>query len=215
MQESYAMLNKHGINVVQEEVERCDSLRYKWERLKEQARGVQQHLIDIQPTFKSDLLEKVEVYQKLTSDFYGDYEEVGACVSSWQLILTFLLFARFFLRSLFLLLLFNPLSLFFLFSFTSPIHMHPLTAFSLSSSSSSLCSFLFTTLPCFPLHSSHVSTNTLSLSLCLTLSVSLQGGPNVDGIAPREASDRLQTFQVSMREKTMVTQSSNNYFNKP
>ena len=150
MQESYAMLNKHGINVVQEEVERCDSLRYKWERLKEQARGVQQHLIDIQPTFKSDLLEKVEVYQKLTSDFYGDYEEVGACVSSWQLILTFLLFARF-SWLLFLLLLFNPMSLVvFLFSFTSPIHMHPLAAFSLSSSSSSLCSFFSPPSPVSP-----------------------------------------------------------------
>ena len=70
------MLNKHDLPVAKEETERCDTLRYSWERLNATAAEVQTHLLSIQPNFKSELIEDVKVFITDCSNFYGDYDTV-------------------------------------------------------------------------------------------------------------------------------------------
>ena len=77
IQESYNLLQKHGIQVSQEDIERVDTLRYMWQKLHEQVAGIQTILLKIQPQFKEDLLEKVEAYQKEVSTFTDDYTAVS------------------------------------------------------------------------------------------------------------------------------------------
>ncbi|XP_064611990.1 dynein axonemal heavy chain 5-like isoform X2 [Liolophura sinensis] len=81
IEESYALLNKHDLPVVKEEIERCDTLRYSWEKLQNQAAEVQTHLIEIQPNFKSNLIEDVKVFIVDCNNFYHDYEESGPMVA--------------------------------------------------------------------------------------------------------------------------------------
>jgi dynein heavy chain len=76
LQESYAMLNKHDLPVAKEETERVDTLRYSWQKLQAQASTVSSHLIEIQPGFKSKLIENVKLFHTETADFYGDYHGV-------------------------------------------------------------------------------------------------------------------------------------------
>ena len=76
-QESYNLLQKHGIQVSQEDIERVDTLRYMWQKLHEQVAAIQTVLLKIQPQFKEDLLDKVEAYQKEVSTFADDYTTVS------------------------------------------------------------------------------------------------------------------------------------------
>ncbi|GFO43348.1 dynein heavy chain 5, axonemal [Plakobranchus ocellatus] len=80
IEESYAMLNKHELKPEKEESEKVDTLRYSWERLQAQAVEVQDHLIKIQPNFKSDLIEDVKTFKVDCDDFYGSYDEKGPMV---------------------------------------------------------------------------------------------------------------------------------------
>lgn len=77
VQESYAMLNKHDLKPQKEDSERCDTLRYSWERLLAQAVEVQDHLIKIQPGFRQELIRDVKVFKKDCGDFYKSYDEVS------------------------------------------------------------------------------------------------------------------------------------------
>lgn len=70
------MLNKHDLKPEKEEAEKCDTLRYSWERLQAQAIEVQDHLLKIQPNFKSELIEDVKVFNVDSADFYDSYDEV-------------------------------------------------------------------------------------------------------------------------------------------
>ena len=70
------MLNKHDLKPEKEESEKVDTLRYSWERLQAQAVEVQDHLIKIQPNFKSELIEDVKTFKVDCDDFYGSYDEV-------------------------------------------------------------------------------------------------------------------------------------------
>ena len=76
-QESYNLLQKHGIQVSQEDIERVDTLRYMWQKLHEQVAAIQTVLLKIQPQFKEDLLDKVEAYQKEVSNFTDEYTTVS------------------------------------------------------------------------------------------------------------------------------------------
>ncbi|XP_048253391.1 dynein axonemal heavy chain 5-like isoform X2 [Haliotis rufescens] len=80
IEESYAVLNKHDLPVVKEETERCDTLRYSWEKLNTQAAEVQTHLLTIQPEFKSELVENVKIFEQETTDFYRGYDTTGPMV---------------------------------------------------------------------------------------------------------------------------------------
>lgn len=71
------MLNKHELPLVREEAERCDTLRYSWEKLQALASEVQTHLLTIQPEFKQELIENVKVFIHDCGDFYGSYDKVS------------------------------------------------------------------------------------------------------------------------------------------
>ena len=66
----------------QEDIERVDTLRYMWQKLREQVAEIQSILLKIQPQFKEDLLEKVEAYQKEVSTFTEEYTTVSCYVTA-------------------------------------------------------------------------------------------------------------------------------------
>ena len=70
------MLAKYEIAVSKEEVERVDTLRYAWRNLQFLAKDVQNNLVQIQPTFKRDLVEKVIKFKVDTDHFMNDYAQV-------------------------------------------------------------------------------------------------------------------------------------------
>ncbi|XP_052062310.1 dynein axonemal heavy chain 5-like isoform X2 [Mytilus californianus] len=80
IEESYAMLNKHELPVNKEEMERCDTLRYSWEKLQAQAAEVQTTLLEVQPMFKSELIENVKTFIGDCDDFCGGYDTAGPMV---------------------------------------------------------------------------------------------------------------------------------------
>ncbi len=74
------MMQKHHIQVSQEDIERVDTLRYMWDKLREQVISLQTTLCKIQPKFHSTLVENVELYQSEVSSFVSDYTEASAIV---------------------------------------------------------------------------------------------------------------------------------------
>lgn len=75
-QDSFAMLNRHELPSVAEEAERCDSLRYVWEKLNLQALTVQDNLLELQPTFRETLAVEVKEFIENCDNFYQNYDQV-------------------------------------------------------------------------------------------------------------------------------------------
>ena len=71
------MLNKHELHVPRDEAERVDTLRYSWQKLTALAFKVSNHLIEIQPNFKSGLIDNVKTFVDDTNKFYDDYKVVS------------------------------------------------------------------------------------------------------------------------------------------
>ncbi|XP_039248303.2 dynein axonemal heavy chain 5-like isoform X1 [Styela clava] len=84
IENSYNILTKFNIPVTKEELERVDLLRYTWEKLLVQATEVQNNLVDIQPSFRGELVDSIEVFQEDLSDFYGSYQANGPMVEGVQ-----------------------------------------------------------------------------------------------------------------------------------
>ncbi|KFQ24224.1 Dynein heavy chain 8, axonemal, partial [Merops nubicus] len=80
IEEAYAILHRFGIEVTKEESEGVDSLRYSFKKLQTNAGRVQDELIQVQPKFKSNLLESVAVFQEDLSNFEVSYETEGPMV---------------------------------------------------------------------------------------------------------------------------------------
>ena len=76
LQECYTLLQRHGIVVSQEEIERVDTLRYLWQKLRQQVSEILSELIRVQPTFKESLLKNVVTFQHNMETFVENYEEV-------------------------------------------------------------------------------------------------------------------------------------------
>ena len=76
VEECYAFLQRCGVAVPREEIERVDSLRYTFKNLQSQASAVQSHLVSIQSTFKTQLQESVEVFKNDLSTFFDSYTKV-------------------------------------------------------------------------------------------------------------------------------------------
>lgn len=80
VEECYAFLQRCGVAVPREEIERVDSLRYTFKNLQAQACTVQSHLVSIQLDFKKDLLESVQIYKQDLEAFLGHYNQVGCAI---------------------------------------------------------------------------------------------------------------------------------------
>ncbi|XP_022805941.1 dynein heavy chain 5, axonemal-like [Stylophora pistillata] len=80
IEESYAMLNRYELLVAKEESERVDTLRYSWQKLQSLATESQGHLIQIQPNFKGDLIDKVQIFIEDVTSFSSDYQTTGPMV---------------------------------------------------------------------------------------------------------------------------------------
>lgn len=76
VEECYAFLQRCGVAVPREEIERVDSLRYTFKNLQSQACVIQSHLVAIQKDFKVDLLESVEVFKQDLDSFTTHYNQV-------------------------------------------------------------------------------------------------------------------------------------------
>ncbi|XP_065179973.1 dynein axonemal heavy chain 5-like [Sycon ciliatum] len=84
IEDTYTFLNKHGFHPHRDEVERVDSLRYRWERVSNKASDVQVHLASVQPHFRQDLLEKVAAFKIDTVDFFSSYADDGPMVQGLE-----------------------------------------------------------------------------------------------------------------------------------
>lgn len=69
-------MQKHSIQVSQDDVERVDTLRYMWAKVQEQVGQLQTTLLKIQPQFRATLIENVVTYQTEVTSYVGDYTTV-------------------------------------------------------------------------------------------------------------------------------------------
>lgn len=76
VEECYAFLQRCGVAVPREEIERVDSLRYTFKNLQSQACVVQSHLATIQQGFKTDLQESVLRFNDDMNSFLTHYNQV-------------------------------------------------------------------------------------------------------------------------------------------
>uniref|UniRef100_A0A673T0U8 Dynein axonemal heavy chain 8 n=1 Tax=Suricata suricatta TaxID=37032 RepID=A0A673T0U8_SURSU len=80
IEEAYAILNRFEVEVTKEESEAVDTLRYSFNKLQSKAVSVQDELVQVQPKFKSNLLEAVEVFREDVMNFAEAYETEGPMV---------------------------------------------------------------------------------------------------------------------------------------
>lgn len=81
IEESYALLNKYGLLIAKEEMDKVDTLRYAWEKLLARASEVQNELVTLQPGFRKELISTVEVFLQDCHQFYLDYDLNGPMAS--------------------------------------------------------------------------------------------------------------------------------------
>lgn len=71
------MLIKYDLSVNKEEIEKCDTLRYFWEKFQVQIFEVQTEFFQVQSQFKSEFIENVKIFNTDCSDFYSIYDTVS------------------------------------------------------------------------------------------------------------------------------------------
>lgn len=81
IEQSYAILAKYEVAVPRAETERLDTLQYAWHKVLGQSGEVQEHLIRIQPQFKTSLLDSVTQFVKDVDAFTRDYNASGPMVT--------------------------------------------------------------------------------------------------------------------------------------
>ncbi|XP_012498101.1 PREDICTED: dynein heavy chain 5, axonemal [Propithecus coquereli] len=81
IEESYALLNKYGLLIAKEEMDKVDTLHYAWEKLLTRAGEVQNELVALQPSFRKELISAVEVFLQDCHQFYLDYDLNGPMAS--------------------------------------------------------------------------------------------------------------------------------------
>uniref|UniRef100_A0A8P0PPD2 Dynein axonemal heavy chain 5 n=1 Tax=Canis lupus familiaris TaxID=9615 RepID=A0A8P0PPD2_CANLF len=81
IEESYALLNKYGLLIAKEEMDKVDTLRYSWEKLLARASEVQNELVSLQPSFRKELISTVEIFLQDCHQFYLDYDLNGPMAS--------------------------------------------------------------------------------------------------------------------------------------
>ena len=73
IEETYAIFNRYEIVFNDGKPELVDTLQYGWRKCLQQGKDVQSHLLDIQPTFKKNLLDDVAVFKQDVTTFVDDY----------------------------------------------------------------------------------------------------------------------------------------------
>ena len=63
IEEAFALLNRFEYEVDADEANRCDSIRYAWNKCLSKSKTVQEDLDVIQPQFKNNLLNCVETFK--------------------------------------------------------------------------------------------------------------------------------------------------------
>ncbi|XP_067841426.1 dynein axonemal heavy chain 8-like [Heptranchias perlo] len=81
IEEAYHILNKYDVEISKEETEGVDTLRYFFNKVQVKARNVQDELVQVQPKFKANLLESVDLFQKEVLKYGRQYEKEGPMVS--------------------------------------------------------------------------------------------------------------------------------------
>ncbi|XP_078222058.1 dynein axonemal heavy chain 5 isoform X3 [Callithrix jacchus] len=81
IEESYALLNRYGLLIAKEEIDKVDTLHYAWEKLLARAGEVQNELVSLQPRFKKELTSAVEVFLQDCHQFYLNYDLNGPMAS--------------------------------------------------------------------------------------------------------------------------------------
>ncbi|EMP33916.1 Dynein heavy chain 8, axonemal [Chelonia mydas] len=77
IEESYALLHKYDLLFKDGNAERVDGLAYAWKNLNAQVLKMQDLLLEVQPSMKTDLLNGVKKFQIDAEEFYTDYNEKG------------------------------------------------------------------------------------------------------------------------------------------
>ncbi|XP_034615402.1 dynein heavy chain 5, axonemal-like [Trachemys scripta elegans] len=77
IEESYALLHKYDLLFKDGNAERVDGLAYAWKNLNTQVLKIQDLLLEVQPSMKTDLLNGVKKFQIDAVEFYTDYNEKG------------------------------------------------------------------------------------------------------------------------------------------
>ncbi|MEJ1288061.1 hypothetical protein NN561_019090 [Cricetulus griseus] len=80
IEEAYGILNRFEVEVTKEESEGVDTLRYSFNKLQSKAVSVQDELVQVQPKFKGNLLESVEIFREDVVNFTEAYELEGPMV---------------------------------------------------------------------------------------------------------------------------------------
>ncbi len=80
LEEMYVMLARNEVHVSTEEVEAFESLRYKWTQLTGLAQKQSDHISELQPAFKQELITTVGAFVEDVAAFKTDYDERGPMV---------------------------------------------------------------------------------------------------------------------------------------
>jgi dynein heavy chain len=77
IEEAYAISQRMSIPVPQEEIDRVDTMRYAWQKLLQQGKDMQDHLLSIQDEFRERLTSNVEVFTTDVSSYMTNYTQNG------------------------------------------------------------------------------------------------------------------------------------------
>ncbi|GCC35016.1 hypothetical protein chiPu_0013494 [Chiloscyllium punctatum] len=80
IEETYALLSKHELLFQDGNAERVDGLSYAWKNINAQVVETQSILLKMEPTMKTDLLERVKIFQIDVQIFYQDYDAKGPSI---------------------------------------------------------------------------------------------------------------------------------------
>jgi dynein heavy chain len=76
IEESYTMLQKYNIDVPREEIEKCDTLRYNWNKLLQLSNHTSSLLLQLQPTYKDKLKNNIKSFSIECNSYYDEYQKV-------------------------------------------------------------------------------------------------------------------------------------------
>jgi dynein heavy chain len=76
IEESYTMLQKYNIDVPREEIDKCDTLRYNWQKLLQLSSQTSSLLLQLQPQYKDQLKNNVNSFSSECITYYSDYQRV-------------------------------------------------------------------------------------------------------------------------------------------